>query len=185
MNFHFVGNNKAIDLVNTESATANGITDLLASAEALSDWFEEAGIAGGIQCSEKDLQETRELRAAMRRIFDRLQESKSAAPGDLDLLNRRSNEMIRLLLAANNSFKISVQLNSSTNILAMLASQCCELLASNRLGSIRKCASTKCNFYFFDTSKNQQRQWCSMETCGNRQKMRKHYDRTRGASSRE
>ncbi|HNB24918.1 MAG TPA: CGNR zinc finger domain-containing protein [Candidatus Melainabacteria bacterium] len=183
MNFHFFGNNKAIDLVNTESAAASGTTDLLASQEALSDWFEEAGIACGIQCSDKDLEETRELRSAMRRIFDRVQESKSAAPGDLDLLNRRSNEMVRLLSAANNNFKISVRLNSSTDILAMLASQCCELLASNRLGSIRKCASTKCTYYFFDTSKNQQRQWCSMETCGNRHKMRKHYDRSRGDSS--
>jgi predicted RNA-binding Zn ribbon-like protein len=38
---------------------------------------------------------------------------------------------------------------------------------------IRKCAASDCCVYFFDTSKGQQRQWCNMKGCGNREKQRR------------
>jgi len=38
-----------------------------------------------------------------------------------------------------------------------------------------------CGWLFYDTSKNGSRQWCSMEGCGSRAKMRHHYARRRAA----
>lgn len=180
MDFLFIGNNLAADFVNTQVISQSGVTDLLSSPESLSKWFEQAECARGIKCSLPDLESAKALRAAIRRCFERIIESKSIQTNDLELLNARSNELHRSLSGANNAYKLTFRLDSCDDILALIAQTCCELLASARLNSLRKCASEKCILYFVDTSKNQQRQWCSMEICGNREKVRKHYDKTKG-----
>jgi len=179
MNFQFIGNSLAADFVNTEVASQHGKTELLSSPEALSSWFDAAGYARGIKCNERELEEAKELRIAIKRIFDRVIEAKTLQSGDIDLLNRRSNDLTRVLVGSHNSYKLTFRLESAADVLALIAQTCSELLASPRLNSMRKCASEKCVFYFVDSSKNQQRQWCSMDTCGNREKVRKHYDKNK------
>jgi predicted RNA-binding Zn ribbon-like protein len=44
---------------------------------------------------------------------------------------------------------------------------------------VRKCGAHDCDVYYLDHSKGQQRQWCSMKGCGNREKQRR---RRSGAS---
>ena len=44
---------------------------------------------------------------------------------------------------------------------------------------VRECGGVDCRWLFLDTSKNRSRQWCSMQSCGNRQKARRHYERMR------
>jgi predicted RNA-binding Zn ribbon-like protein len=46
---------------------------------------------------------------------------------------------------------------------------------------IRLCGAGDCEWLFLDTSKNRTRQWCSMQSCGNREKARRHYQRQRAA----
>ena len=41
------------------------------------------------------------------------------------------------------------------------------------------CASDSCDWLFLDISRNQMRRWCDMKTCGNRDKARRHYERTK------
>ena len=179
MDFLFIGNNLAADFVNTEVISQHGRTDLLSSPELASAWFDSAGCARGIKISERDLEETKELRASIRRTFDRVVESKPLQVSDVELLNGRCNQLTRVLSSTSHNFKLSFRLETASDILALIAHTCCELLASARLSSLRKCASEKCILYFVDTSKNQQRQWCSMDICGNREKVRKHYDKTK------
>jgi predicted RNA-binding Zn ribbon-like protein len=52
-----------------------------------------------------------------------------------------------------------------------------ELLLSKELGQVKECPS--CGWLFLDTSKNQSRRWCSMNTCGARDKMRRYHKRQR------
>ncbi len=48
---------------------------------------------------------------------------------------------------------------------------------------VRQCGGTGCNWLFLDTTRNRSRQWCSMRSCGNREKARRHYQRRRSASA--
>jgi predicted RNA-binding Zn ribbon-like protein len=50
-----------------------------------------------------------------------------------------------------------------------------ELLQSDDLAHVKECPG--CGWLFLDTSKNQSRRWCSMNTCGARDKMRRYYKR--------
>jgi predicted RNA-binding Zn ribbon-like protein len=54
-----------------------------------------------------------------------------------------------------------------------------DVLTSPELGTVRECSAGDCAWLFMDTSKNRSRQWCSMQSCGNREKARRHYQRLR------
>lgn len=46
-------------------------------------------------------------------------------------------------------------------------------------GRLRPCANAECRLFLLDRSKPNGARWCSMKTCGNRLKARRHYERTR------
>lgn len=52
------------------------------------------------------------------------------------------------------------------------------LLTTPDEGRIKQCAAEGCGWYFFDTSRNNGRRWCSPQ-CGNRTKVMRHYYRHR------
>ncbi|MGH8196351.1 MAG: CGNR zinc finger domain-containing protein [Woeseiaceae bacterium] len=54
-----------------------------------------------------------------------------------------------------------------------------ELLTSSSLSRVKSCPGDRCNWLFLDASPNNRRKWCSMKTCGNRHKVREHYNRLR------
>lgn len=51
------------------------------------------------------------------------------------------------------------------------------LTQPTEIGRVEVCPSDGCGWLFLDESKNRRRRWCSMETCGNRAKARRHYQR--------
>lgn len=52
-----------------------------------------------------------------------------------------------------------------------------DLLASEESKRVGECANEACAALFYDTSRNHSRHWCSMGSCGNRAKARRHYRR--------
>ena len=52
-------------------------------------------------------------------------------------------------------------------------------LQRTRPGRLRPCANDECALFLLDRSKSNSARWCSMATCGNKLKARRHYRRTR------
>jgi predicted RNA-binding Zn ribbon-like protein len=50
---------------------------------------------------------------------------------------------------------------------------------------IRRCAGHGCVLHFYDASRGGRRQWCSMASCGNRAKARRHHERERANGRNE
>ncbi len=50
-------------------------------------------------------------------------------------------------------------------------------------GRLRACANDECNKFLIDHSKPNSARWCSMATCGNRMKARRHHARQIGSSA--
>ncbi|MFI0485043.1 CGNR zinc finger domain-containing protein [Actinomadura sp. 9N215] len=46
-------------------------------------------------------------------------------------------------------------------------------------GRLRPCANDECQLFLLDRSRANRARWCSMAGCGNREKARRHYNRTR------
>src|SRR3989442_8269959 len=61
-----------------------------------------------------------------------------------------------------------------------IARSAADLLTSDEQRQlVRECGAPDCLWLFLDTTKNRSRQWCSMQSCGNREKARRHYQRLR------
>lgn len=54
------------------------------------------------------------------------------------------------------------------------------LLTSDQVRQIGVCANDECRWLFLDTSPSRRRRWCVMKDCGNRAKVRRHRQRSRG-----
>ncbi|MDH3197941.1 MAG: CGNR zinc finger domain-containing protein [Candidatus Krumholzibacteria bacterium] len=53
------------------------------------------------------------------------------------------------------------------------------IVTSDERERVRQCCDDECGWLFLDTSRNHSRRWCSMETCGNRNKVRTFYRRAK------
>jgi len=122
-----------------------------------------------------------EVRDAIYRIFSALAAGTSPPPADLERLNRALPDALAGLRIEprEGGFAWSRDdlADSLTAPLRPIVRSAAELLVSGRLDRVRECDGTTCTWLFLDQSRNRSRRWCSMETCGNRAKVRRHYRR--------
>lgn len=126
------------------------------------------------------LREAVALREAMYRIFAAVAAGQEPPADDLEHLNRALARALprRRLKARPGGFDwawadedAAVWERPLWPILASAA----ELLTSDELALVRRCADDECGWLFVDMSRNRSRRWCAMEDCGNRAKARRHY----------
>jgi predicted RNA-binding Zn ribbon-like protein len=135
-----------------------------------------------------------DLREAVYRIFSAIAAGRPPVAGDLDLLNAALPEALsHLRLAPRGSgfgwaWEAPAPRAPEPPLDAPLwpvLRSAAELLTSDEIGRVRECASPSCTWLFVDRSRNRSRRWCSMETCGNRAKAHRHYQRRSGAERTE
>lgn len=131
------------------------------------------------------LTRARRLRSTLYRVFSRLAQGKRVAQADLDALNfdlAASLPHARVGRTAGDGYAW-YWLGRGSALDCMLwpiTRSAAELLVSDAdRPRLRECRGTECQWLFLDTTRNRSRQWCSMQTCGNRQKARRHYQRVR------
>jgi predicted RNA-binding Zn ribbon-like protein len=72
--------------------------------------------------------------------------------------------------------------DSPRRALGMIALDAATMLGSEQRSRVRICASETCSGRFFDRSPAGARRWCSMRTCGNEAKARRHRERRKATS---
>ena len=120
------------------------------------------------------------LRAALWAVLDALTDGDPPPPDAWEALRRS------VLLARENSelppaFPLrwqpgAAQLKDVGHALALHAE---ELLGGPSLSRVRRCEGPGCGWFFLDRSRSGTRRWCSSGDCGNRDRVRRHYSRTR------
>jgi predicted RNA-binding Zn ribbon-like protein len=60
-----------------------------------------------------------------------------------------------------------------------LAAEAVSLITEISRGGVKQCEDPACGWLFLDTSRRQNRRWCSAADCGNRDRARRHYARSR------
>jgi predicted RNA-binding Zn ribbon-like protein len=123
------------------------------------------------------------LRAALHRLFTAVAAGQSPAPKDVDILNDVLAEAMAnaRLMPTGNYFAWGwrEQTISPNRVLWPVARSAAELLTSDKLERVGKCAGDSCGWLFLDTSRNHSRRWCEMKHCGNQAKARRHYRQKR------
>ena len=123
-----------------------------------------------------------EFREVLYRAFSAIAQKKTPAAADLEKINGAALEALqhRCLARANGGYRWEWQSNEKNpleGILWQTAQSAAELLTSDKLRTLRFCEAPDCEWLFLDNSRNRSRRWCDMNSCGNRQKARRHYRR--------
>jgi predicted RNA-binding Zn ribbon-like protein len=129
------------------------------------------------------LEQARELRESVHRIFSAIPAAEKPPADDLRALSaalQRSHSKVELQWTLRGAvWAWSDAPDSLQRILWPVLHACADLLTSKQRERIRECEAENCAWLFMDNSKNRSRRWCDMKVCGNREKARRFYQRNR------
>ena len=181
----------SLDFANTvDDRLSDQPTETLTSYERFLDWavqknITERALADELKNSESEpeqaLNRVLELRELLYRLFSAAARKERVAEEDLELFNR-------YLAEAMSNIRITQKeggfdwfccpgSGGSESVLYPIVKSAADLLVSAQLDRIRVCADPECGWLFLDSSRNRSRRWCSMDSCGNRAKARRFYQR--------
>jgi predicted RNA-binding Zn ribbon-like protein len=126
------------------------------------------------------------LREAIYRILSAVAADRSPETKDLTILNGElPKALARLRLIKGGDALLWGWDENTTALDRMLwpvARSAAELLTSEKVVRMGQCPDDRgCGFLFLDMSRNRSRRWCDMRDCGNRAKVKRHYQRKRKA----
>jgi predicted RNA-binding Zn ribbon-like protein len=121
------------------------------------------------------------LREALYGIFSALAHGRSVREQDLACLNQALREALpNLRLDLHGKSLVWHWRQDGTALTSPLwpiARAAADLLTTESQAPVRECAGAQCAWLFLDCSRGRSRRWCSMASCGNRAKARRHYHR--------
>lgn len=125
------------------------------------------------------LERSLELREAIYQIFSAVAGGRPVGTADISLLNhwlRQAQDRLHVVTTDSGfTWQWGDPGASWGQMLGPVVQSAAELLVSADLARVKECADDRgCGWLFVDTSRNQSRRWCSMESCGNRAKVRRH-----------
>ncbi len=187
------GGRLCLDFANTVSwhATNHSKEWLLSYADILA-WGQHASILTDHQ-KERLLQEARSrpasaeatvvwaitLREAIYQIFSLSPQGRLPQAENLATLQKAYAEAMvhASLVPRADSFTFNWQSNEDALDVPLwsVAHSAMELLTSKDLQRVKECPGDGCGWLFVDMSRNQSRRWCNGQDCGNRIRVRHHY----------
>lgn len=193
--FLFVGNQLCLDFINTRLLMDGRPVELLPTFSDLVAWLVQADQLtgdeaktigrqwGGQAKGTQTLDQARAFRATLREMVERIAAGRPVPQAAVEAIN----EMLRYRLGypqltrRRGQFEREYHLESrgANQLLGLLAEAASNLLCACDVSLIKKCQNPACVLFFYDTTKNHARHWCSMTICGNRSKVAAHYRRHR------
>lgn len=197
--FKIVGNLLCLDFVNTAPVLQGEQIETLQQFTDLIAWFKAVGQLNQRQAQEAESRWTEttkgraafaaaiELRAALRMLVERVLMGKPVSHATIEGINRvlASQLSCRCLIREGLTFRTALTSPSEDpiHLVVSVAESAAELLEHGDTALIRRCENPSCGLYFYDTTKNRSRRWCSMEVCGSRSKAAAYYRRRRGSQT--
>ena len=173
----FVGDNLAINFINTRRMVEGQLTDTLQSDSDVKAWLRrlEVPVAKGTLPFSDGvlLQGARELREiALATVQDR----KSGKKPSLIALNRfLADAPSHAAFTTDDARNIRVTRvygkETVEAFLAPVAEAVADLLADGDFDLVRHCEGNACVMWFYDRTKGHRRRWCTSTGCGNRAKV--------------
>jgi predicted RNA-binding Zn ribbon-like protein len=160
-----------LDLLNTTPVVDGVPRDDLADPKVARAWMRERGIAA----TKAELAALLDARATLQKVV-RGEVGPTALQKFLDTVRLRPmarREGVDWHLVLHDGPRGAVRVVLAWDALRVASA-----------GRLRPCANTECRLFLIDRSKPNTARWCSMATCGNRMKARRHYRRARNAEDR-
>jgi predicted RNA-binding Zn ribbon-like protein len=191
--FLFLGNQLALDFLNTRPVLNGEPTELVPDFKAIVGWFQTADLLssreaakleqdwGGSRRAQQAVEALQKLRERLRKEVLAWEDGGTVHQSTIEELNElMANHPMRSRLmkkADKPAMEHYFEPQQPEDLFAPLAQSAAELFANVDRSRVRKCDS--CVLHFHDTSKKGTRRWCSMRFCGNRIKVAAYAARSR------
>lgn len=193
--FRFIGHYACLDFVNTEANKSGEIKDLLLNYEDLITWLASAKLFGrsnltrafeewqGKPAAKRVLTRALTLRNCLGEMASGIVHTRSVPRGAVQAVNDaigRSSGTTRLLKTARGfERRFEPDLSEPGQMLVPIGESAATLLCVGDLSRVKECGNSSCGAFFYDTSKNRGRRWCTTTSCGNRMRVAAFYERQR------
>jgi predicted RNA-binding Zn ribbon-like protein len=195
--FLFLAGHPCLDFLNTRLLVKGQPVELLPSLEEFLRWLTRAGridtktvadalkrwndSADGVRTVER----ARAFRETLRHMTEGLVRSRGVSTEGVAAINfiLAENDGNLRLERHGGGFRtrFAARPTSPITLLGALAEAAADLLSNAAIHLVRRCGNPDCVLFFYDTTRNHRRQWCSMSTCGNLMKVRAFRRRHRKA----
>jgi predicted RNA-binding Zn ribbon-like protein len=187
--WYWSGGRPAVDFVNTRRERWRRGVETLVTPDDLTGWLVRARVMDdAAPVSHKVLGQARDLREAIDTLLVAAIEGATPPPGAVTLIDDWlvfAGARPQLVPGADGGpprLTERAAADSPRRALGMIALDAATMLGTDQRGRVRICASETCSGRFFDRSPAGARRWCSMRTCGNEAKARRHRERLRTAT---
>jgi len=189
--WYWLGGRPALDLVNTLRERWRRRVETLVTPGDLERWLVEAGVMADdadVAVTPEVLAEARALREAIDACVSALVEGRPSPPAAVKRIDgwlKYAGARPALLLGPDGVPALGErgEGHSPRRALGEVALDAARMLGDPaERARVRVCASDTCSARFYDRSPAGRRRWCSMRTCGNEAKARRHRARVRDAA---
>jgi predicted RNA-binding Zn ribbon-like protein len=193
--FFMIANQPALDLANTLAADGNGPVELIPDFDSFCEWLARVRLVTPKQSgwlskrwSKRQrasfLKEIKAYRALIKDAAESLQKEGKVPPIFVQETNRMlsaAGAVIGIQSPAKDVYAASwpVDWDNPKAVLGVIAEQGMRFICNCDPSRVRKCDNPACALVFYDMAKNNRRRWCSMDQCGNRQKVALHRKRAK------
>lgn len=179
--FIFLAGTPILDFCNTELIHRESHKDFLRSKEDLRDWFGDLSrhyqlILPKLGFTESEYTDLIQLRQYLREYFQAaIDKNVSARKRAIQKINLAfcKIEFSKEVVIGPDADQVLDQIRDRSQAVRwQMAEWLGYFLDGVEMARIKKCENPNCSHFFYDTSKNASRQWCSMKSCGNVMKAR-------------
>ncbi|HEX5924091.1 MAG TPA: ABATE domain-containing protein [Baekduia sp.] len=184
--WYWSGGRPAVDFVNTRRERWRRGVETLVTPQDLATWLVRAGVMdASAAVSQKVLAQAVDLREAIDTLLvaaiDGTPVASTEAITLIDDWLVFAGVRPQLVAGVDGAPLLTERAaaDSPRRALGTIALDAATMLGTDQRSRIRICASDTCSGRFFDRSPAGRRRWCSMRTCGNEAKARRHRQRRR------
>lgn len=183
MEHAFPCGNPALDFVGTLRARRNAVpTEMFGSPASLDAWFRESGVVDvDTACGHVDVEEAVALREAIYALIAARFANEGYDVGALALVNRAARTPPTVPQLTPDGRRIEA---TPEQALSSVAREAIDILSGSRAQLLKECARPECTQVYLDNSRGVRREWCAMETCGNKMKAAAYRARKKASQSR-
>jgi predicted RNA-binding Zn ribbon-like protein len=148
--------------------------ELLRDPNTLKAWLVANGLLDYDQpVDETDLKHARALREAIRAVIG-TNSGLTVYPVDTATLNEAAAaSRLRMRFGADGKPRLEPEVTGAVAAMGRLVAALYVAIRAEDWTRLKLCGSQSCRWAFYDRSKNHSSRWCSMTSCGNREKARR------------
>ncbi|GDY61232.1 hypothetical protein AQJ43_08940 [Streptomyces avermitilis] len=164
----FVCGNPALDFAATLRARRSLRFEMFASPDRLDAWYRESGVVDAVSPSqEADVEQAVAVREAIYELVTARRLGEAYADEALSVVNgaARKPPATPQLTAAGRRTDATPE-----EALSTVARHAVEVLSGPDVPLLKECGNPECTRVYIDRSRGMRRQWCGMESCGNKLK---------------